>query len=134
MGFKLVKQRFASSITAHWNPSTKIRKQRISFCSKICIVIPMIGRVLLRALKSENQPQKILPDLPRSFCTMLQKCSDVQVIMDHNRSAATRELVVTCTVHIVDAQGSRIKSGWMNLFSGQFICIVVSPLIFLVLP
>ncbi|CAA21704.3 SEC7 domain-containing protein [Caenorhabditis elegans] len=40
-----------------------------------------------------------------------------EVIMVRNGSAQTRDLVVRCCAHLVEAHSSRLKSGWQNLFS-----------------
>lgn len=40
-----------------------------------------------------------------------------EVIMVKNRNTQTRDLVVRCCTHLVEAHSSRLKSGWQNLFS-----------------
>ncbi|KAF1771775.1 hypothetical protein GCK72_003603 [Caenorhabditis remanei] len=40
-----------------------------------------------------------------------------EVIMVKNGNTQTRDLVVRCCTHLVEAHSSRLKSGWQNLFS-----------------
>lgn len=40
-----------------------------------------------------------------------------EVIMAKNGSVQTRDLVVRCCTHIIEAHATRLKSGWQNLFS-----------------
>ncbi|CAL2028511.1 unnamed protein product [Caenorhabditis brenneri] len=40
-----------------------------------------------------------------------------EVIMVKNGNIPTRDLVVRCCTHLVEAHSSRLKSGWQNLFS-----------------
>ncbi|XP_074598871.1 ADP ribosylation factor guanine nucleotide exchange factor Sec71 isoform X2 [Brevipalpus obovatus] len=40
-----------------------------------------------------------------------------EVIMEHNKSPAIRDMVVRCIAQMVNSQAKNIKSGWKNIFS-----------------